>query len=210
MNSWIALADALIGVAQPDAPPVGHADEVVVRGRKPIVVVANVCPAPDPVRYRADRSPRVVDSYPAGGGVVAPGVIRVRVSFDAPMSCFSEVTTDGGERDPCQPDGTWELPARRSFFLQCRLDPSTAYLIRFRRSEGRGFVGLSGRSAEPYDLAFTTTGGPAVASLAQAAALDPGPPGSTGVSAYVTCLDAPIVQGHRDCQRTALQHPPGG
>ena len=208
MNSWIALAAALIGVAQPDAPPVGHADEVVVKARKTIVVVANVCPTPDPVRYPAERSPKVVDSYPAQGGAVAPGVIRVRVSFDAAMSCFSEVTTDGGERDPCQPDGTWELPARRSFFMQCRLEASTAYLIRFRRSEGRGFVGLSGRPAEPYDLAFTTTGGPPVAS--PPAALGPGPSGEAGVSAYVTCADAPSVQGHRDCQRTVLKHPPAG
>ena len=210
MSACIALAAALMGLAQPDAVPTGHADEVVVKARKAIVVTANVCPAPDPAHYPADRTPRVVDSYPAQGGLVPPGAIRVRVSFDAPMSCFSEVTTNGGEHDFCQPEGTWELPARRSFVMQCRLDPSTDYLIRFRRQEGQGFVGLSGRPAEPYDLAFRTTGGPAVASMAEAVALDPGPPGAAGVSAYITCANAPRVPGRRDCTRTVLEHPPGG
>ena len=212
MSPLTVFAAALAGLsaAQPDTPPSGHADEVVVKARKAIVVTANVCPAPDPIRYPADRAPQVVDSYPAENGVVAPGFVRVRVSFDAPMSCFSEVTTYGGETDPCQPDGTWELPARRSFVMQCRLEPTTSYQIRFRPAQGRGFVGLSGRAAEPYDLAFTTSGGAPVTSAAEAAALDPGPPGPAGVSAYVTCANTPNPNARHDCQRSAVTPPPGG
>ena len=210
MSLLIAFAAvAVLSGVQPDTPPVGHADEVVVKARKPIVVTATVCPAPDPARYPAETAPRVVDSYPEQGGVVAPGFVRVRVSFDAPMSCFSEVTADGGESDPCQPEGTWELPGRHSFVMQCRLEPSTDYRMRFRRSEGKGFVGMSGKPAEPYDLSFTTSAGPEVSSTAQSAALDPGPPGAAGVSAYVICADAPSAQGHRDCHRISLR-PPGG
>ncbi len=207
MSPLIAAAAALMGLVglQPEASPAAHADEVLVRARKAIVVVANVCPSPDPVRYPADRPPRVVNSYPLQDGVVAPGLVRVRVTFDAPMSCFSEVTADGGENDPCQPDGTWELPGRRSFVMTCRLEPSTGYRMRFRRVEGEGFVGLSGQPAEPYELAFTTSSGPAVTGWA--ATLDPGPPGSPPVSGYVTCANAPRSNGHRDCQRTALAHP---
>ncbi len=211
MSPMIAFAAALVALssAQPEAAPPARSDEVVVKARKPIVVVANVCPALDPGRYPADHPPRVVDSYPAQGVVVSPGMVRVRVTFDAPMSCFSEVTADGGERDPCQPDGTWELPGRRSFVMQCRLEPSTDYRMRFRRDEGRGFVGLSGRPAEPFDLAFTTATGPPVTSTDQAAALDPGPPGNTGVSAYVTCSNTPDPRRRHDCLRTVLVPPPG-
>ena len=213
MSSLIAFAIALGGLSgvQPEAtPPPARSDEVVVKARKAIVVVANVCPAPDPARYSANAPPRVVDSYPAQGGVAAPGFVRVRVTFDAPMSCFSEVTADGGESDPCQPEGTWELPGRRSFVMQCRLEPSTGYRLRFRRDEGRGFVGLSGRTAEPFDLAFTTSAGPPVTSAAEAARLDPGPPGVTGVTAYVTCASTPSPNRRHDCERTVLTPPPGG
>ncbi len=209
MSLLIAFAAvAALSGAQSETPPAGRADEVVVKARKAIVVTANVCPAPDPARYAADGPPQVVDSYPAQGSVIPPGFARVRVSFDAPMSCFSEVSTDGGESDPCQPDGTWELPGRRSFVMQCRLQPSIDYRMRFRRAEGKGFVGMSGKPAEPYDLTFTTSAGPSVTSMTQAVALDPGPPGAAGVSAYVVCADAPSAPGRRDCHRTSLR-PPG-
>ena len=92
--------------------------------------------------------------------------------------------------------------------MQCRLEPSTDYRMRFRRDEGRGFVGLSGRPAEPFDLTFTTTAGPPVTSAVQAAALDPGPPGASGISAYVTCADKAAPAGRRDCHRTVI-HLPG-
>ncbi len=209
MNLLIAFAAAAaLSGPPPETALDGHADEVVVKARKAIVVTANVCPAPDPARYPADSAPRVVDSYPAQGAVVPPGFVRVRVSFDAPMSCFSEVATDGGETDPCQPDGTWELPGRRSFVMQCQLQPSTDYRMRFRRTEGKGFIGMSGRPAEPYDLSFTTSAGLAVSSMTQALALDPGAPGAAGASAYVICADAPSAPGRRDCHRTSLR-PPG-
>ncbi len=209
MSLLIAFAAAaVLSGAQAATPPSGHADEVVVKARKAVVVTAYVCPPPDPARYPADRAPRVVDSYPAQGSVVAPGFVRVRVSFDAPMSCLSEVTTDGGETDPCQHDGTWELPARQSFIMQCRLEPSVEYHFRFGLAEGRRFVGMSGQSAGPYDLDFTSSAGPAVTSASQAAALDPGPPGAVGVFAYVICADAPAAPGRRDCHRTSLR-PPG-
>ncbi|WP_174299417.1 hypothetical protein [Caulobacter sp. S45] len=209
MSPFVAFAAALLALSgvQPDTAPASRADEVVVKARKTVVVVANVCPAPDPVRYRAEQSPRVLDSHPAQGGVTAPGFVRVRVSFDAPMSCFSEVTSDGGESDPCQPDGTWELPGRRSFVMQCRLEPSTDYRMRFRRAEGQGFVGLSGRPAEPFDLSFSTSSGPSVTSPEQAVSLDPGAPGERGVSAYVICGNRPSPAGRRDCQRTMLIPP---
>ena len=171
------------------------------------VTATSWCPGPAPVRHPAGRAPKVADSYPEPGGVVAPGYALIRVTFDAAMSCYSEVTVDGGDGDPCPPSGTWELPARRSWIMQCRLQPSTAYKISFRRSEGAGCVGLSGRPAEPYDLAFTTSAGPATPSPRAAQAADPGPPGQTRTAAYVTCADPRGAAVAQACQHQVFRQP---
>ena len=217
MTGWVALSAGLLilagpALAQPServAPPTGHADEIVVKARRPIVVVADTCPQPDPARHPSDQAPRVVDSYPTQGAVTAPGYVRVRVSFDQPMSCFSEVMVDGGQGDPCEPNGTWVLPERKSWMMSCRFQPGTELRIGFRRIDGQGFVGLSGRPATPFQLAFTTSDGPATPVPADAAARDPGPPDAVRrPTALVTCADtrrSPTVR--RDCRREAIAPP---
>ncbi len=223
MKAYLALfaATGLAGAAPPAVPPPpadpaipsAQVHDVVVTARRPThvsgvtVTATSWCPDPDPVRHPADRAPQVADSYPRPGEVIAPGYALVRVSFDAPMSCYSEVTVDGGDGDPCQPSGVWTLPARRSWTMQCRLDPSTSYKISFRRSEGRGFVGLSGRTAGPYELSFATSAGPPTPSLVAAQAADPGSSGETPAAAYVTCSDSG-ARIARDCQHQVVR-PPG-
>ena len=207
----LAVASALLaaGPALSQTPPVGRAGEIVVKARRPIVVVADTCPEPAPGRHPSERAPVVTDSYPAAGATVKPGYVRVRVSFDQPMSCYSEVMVDG-EGDPCQPDGTWALPERRSWMMTCRFQPRASYRISFRRIEGRGFVGLSGREAAPYELDVTTSDVPATTSVADAARLDPGPPDiGRRTTALVTCADTGHVPaGGRDCRREAATPPP--
>ena len=213
MMFWIALAAAsallAAGPASSQAPPAGRAGEVVVKARRPIVVFADTCPEPDPARHPAERAPVVTDSYPARGATVAPGHVRVRVSFDQPMSCYSEVMVDG-EGDPCEPDGTWALPERRSWMMTCRFKPRASYRISFRRIDGRGFVGLSGREAAPYVLDISTSDAPATASLADAARLDPGPPDAARrTTALVTCADTGrSPPTGRDCRRDVVGPPP--
>ena len=195
------------------APPTARVSDVVVTARRPahvstVTVTATAwCPTPDPVRHPSERAPRVADSYPEPGGVIPPGYALVRVSFDAPMSCYSEVIVDGGDGDPCQPSGTWELPGRRNWIMQCRLAPTTAYRISFRKAEGAGFVGLSGRTAEPYDLAFATSAGPANATPQAAQAADPGPPGQVRTAAYVTCEDPRGAAVAKLCQHQVFRTP---
>ena len=195
------------------APPATPVSGVVVIARRPThvgevtVTGTTWCPDPDPVRHPSARAPSVADSYPEPGGVIAPGYALVRVTFDAPMSCYSEVTVDGGDGDPCEASGTWELPDRRSWIMQCRLAPSTGYKISFRKSEGAGFVGLSGRTAEPYELAFRTSPGPATASPLAAQAADPGPPGQTRTAAYVTCADPGRAAVGHDCSHEVFRNP---
>ena len=198
------------------APPDATVSSVVVTARRPThvsgvtVVATNWCPEPNAARYPADRAPRVVDSYPEPGGAVPPGYALVRVSFDAPMSCYSEVTVEGGgDDDPCEPAGTWELPDRRSWIMQCRLQAGAHYRLDFRRSQGQGFVGLSGRTAEPFSLDFTTSQGPPTPSVQAAQLADPGPPGAARTAAYVTCADTKDAAAASRCQHQSFRRPPG-
>ena len=202
--------------ADPLPPPAASVSSVVVTARRPThvagvtVTATSWCPEPDPTRHPADHDPHVVDSYPKPGAEIAPGYAVVRVTFDAPMSCYSEVTVDGGgDADPCQPSGAWVLPDRRSWIMQCRLEPNAHYGIGFRRVDGRGFVGLSGRPAKPFELAFTTGDGPATASAEAALRADPGPPGATRAGAYVTCADNAPGTPAQPCRHQVFR-PPGG
>jgi hypothetical protein len=211
----LALATGAQTQAQAQTPPQPstRVQDVVVTARRPThlagvtVTATDWCPEPNPARYPADRAPRVLDSYPAQGGVVPPGYTLVRVSFDAPMSCYSEVSVDG-PGEPCEPDGTWELPARRSWKMMCRLEPGTEYRVRFKKQDGLGFVGLSGREAEPYELAFTTSQGPPTPTKTAAARLDPGPPGGRAASAYVTCADETAAARGGDCSHARFAAAP--
>ncbi len=215
MGPALLLLTGLLGAAAPPpAPPDTTVSTVVVTARKPtkvadVVVTATVwCPEPNPARYPADHAPRVVDSFPAQGGVVAPGITLVRVTFDAPMSCYSEVTVIGDAGDPCEPAGAWALPARRSWVMQCRLAPGAAYTLRFRKSDGAGFVGLSGREALPYDLAFTTSTAQPTPTAEAAQRADPGPPGEPSrTAAYVTCVDARGAVRGADCTHQVFKRP---
>ena len=200
--------------AQDGAPSTSVAT-VTVTARRPAkvapvtVTATDWCPRFNPARHPADRAPRVIDSYPAPGAVVAPGALLVRVSFNAPMSCYSEVTVEGGDdaADPCQPTGTWDLPDRRTWLMPCRLQAGATYRMRFRKVDGAGFVGLSGRPAEPFDLSFSTSTQAPTASLEAAQQADPGAPDADHVTAYVTCADQGLTAA-RGCRSRRL-HPPG-
>jgi hypothetical protein len=198
--AWRASAQTL---------PPGETREITVKARRPVVVTAVTCPAPDAGKHPTERDPAVVDSYPQPGAIVRPGYLRVRVSFDQPMSCFSEVMVDAGPGDPCEPEGTWALPERKSWTMTCRFAPETAVRIGFRRIDGEGFVGLSGRRATPYLLEFSTSGDAPTSSLQTATTADPGPPGQgRPTTALVTCEGQGSGAGvGRDCRRATVSPP---
>jgi hypothetical protein len=186
------------------APPTAVSGVTVV-ARKPTVVsgvtvvAAGWCPRPDATRYPTSHDPVVVDSSPAQNAALPPGPIFVRVSFDQAMSCDWEVSIEGGDDDPCAKAGAWALPGRRTFVTRCVLQPGTRYVFHFRKRDGYGFVGLSGRNAQPFDLAFDTTEGRPLA--ANAPNPDPHPQGGEPVKAYVTCLDQGRADENNACQK---------
>ena len=200
---------------QPQGPPVPVATVTVV-ARRPTtvsgvtVVAQGWCPRPDPTRYPADRDPAVTDSYPAQGATVPPGATSVRISFDSPMTCDWDVEIDDGIglKDPCAKAGAWVLPGRRTFLTQCVLLPRTRYVFRFRRSGGDGrsggggFVGLSGRQAQPFELAFVTSD--AKPRPTSAPSLDPRPTNGETAKAYVTCIDQGNNEGPGACERALI------
>lgn len=191
----------------PPTPPLpsNTLSGVTVTARKPTVVsgvtvvAAGWCPRPDATRYPADHDPAVVDSYPAANAALPPGPAFVRVTFDQAMSCDWEVAIEGGDDDPCAKAGAWALPGRKTFVTRCVLQPGTHYVFHFRKRDGYGFVGLSGRAAQPFDLAFDTTDARPLAP--NAANPDPHPQGGEAVKAYVTCLDQGHVGDNNACQR---------
>ncbi len=190
--------------AAPAAPPT-EVSGVTVVVRRPtkvsgVTVQARLCPEPSPQRYAVYTDPRVIDSFPAQGAVLAAGPVTVRITFDQPMSCYAELTIVGADEDPCDAAGTWSLPGRRTWTTRCRFVSGAHYLMRFARSDGPGFVGLSGRQAVPFLLRFQTAedGAPAAAP-----AVDPGPPAGPSVA----CTDAPAPHGGKECVRTPPPSP---
>lgn len=203
----LAVAQAPAAAPVPVGPPL-ETPSVVVTARRPVVVTGtDWCPEPKPARYPADHDPQVVDSFPRDGARLAPGFVQVRVTFDAPMSCYGEVTLQGGPQDPCEPEGVWVEPDRRSFLLRCRLARDARYTLRFARREGPGFVGLSGRAAQPFVLGFATTDAAPVAAPDLAARDDSGPPGARRATAYVACADRPAGAPGDDCRHQRLKPP---
>ncbi len=187
------------------AAPSSTVSGIIVTARKPTVVsgvtvvAAGWCPRPDATRYPTDHDPVVVDSYPAQNAAPPPGPAFVRVTFDQAMSCDWEVRIEGGDDDPCAKAGAWALPGRKTFVTRCVLTPGTRYVFHFRKREGYGFVGLSGRNAQPFDLAFETTDTRPLA--ANAPNPDPRPQGGEVVKAYVTCIDQGRADEANACQK---------
>ncbi|MGC1305124.1 MAG: hypothetical protein WA840_22375, partial [Caulobacteraceae bacterium] len=193
-----------------DAPPRPPASVsgVTVTARRPTtvtgvtVVAAGWCPRPDATRYPADHDPTVMDSYPSEGSILPPGAATVRVTFDAAMSCDWEVGIEGGDDDPCAKAGAWALPGRRTFLTRCTLAPKTHYVFHFRKRDGVGFVGLSGRPAAGFDLSFDTSD--ARPTPPNAPSADPRPLGGETVKAYVTCIDLDRDEEAGACQKALI------
>ncbi len=216
-----ALATSAVSTparAQPPSPPPASAPvpstevsgvTVVAHRATPltgVTVTASVCPEPNPERFANDPPPVIIDTYPAQGGVVAPGALVLRASFAAPMSCYWEVTSesDSGD-DPCQDVSEWGLPARTTWTMDCRLKPNAHYRFRFGKADGPGFVGRSGQSAPPFVLSFSTSNDPPTSpEAARRLSLDGGeePP----ASALVVCSAKPDKDG-ADCVRKPVGAP---
>lgn len=110
--------------------------------------------------------PKVIASYPAPGAAVAPGVLVLMLRFDHRMS---PAAWNYGA--PASLPGCLEKPRllkdERTFVLLC----TAGFEQRFSLSingDGKGFTDLASTPAEPYTLAFSTTGAEPVPSVADA------------------------------------------
>lgn len=138
-------------------------------------------------------APKLVSTFPAQGQTVRPGLLELRFTFDLPMACTGGVAVKVGASDPCghlqinkTPDGldTWRTERwlqtwdRRTMRFQCRVKPGKSYVVFINTIfPGDGpwpdFKGLSGRSAEPYELTFTASNGAPIQTQDEADNEDP-------------------------------------
>lgn len=103
------------------------------------------------------HAPTVVRTSPAAGATVAPGAITLSVTFDQPMmgGSFSYVQKSAETFPHCGFPA--ELSAdRRTFTLNCRLEPAHHYEIWFNSPPYMNFKNANGVPAEPHQLLFST------------------------------------------------------
>jgi hypothetical protein len=145
-----ALAACLLAgrvlAAPPEAarPPL-DLSKIPPKTVSPVTVV----PATDP--------PRIVDSFPAAGQVIAPGALVLRITFDQKMveDGFAFAAAPGGQMPKCLKTPRL-LNDEKTFVLLCTTAPDTAYSIVFNANRQGGFANLGGTPALSAGLAFGT------------------------------------------------------
>ena len=184
-SEWSCMAllaiGALVALAQPAAaaPPSPASNgntvsELLVTGSKTVAeltVTAKIaCLKPEAAPARADR-PRVVSSFPAKGGVVRPGLLVVRVTFDQPMACSGVFTAAPPLPNPC-PGITRDMLLsldRKTIRTLCLVEPDSQYGLWVTQDPTtHSFMGLAGLPSEPYRLNFATSSDAAVTSICDA------------------------------------------
>lgn len=109
-------------------------------------------------RPPADPHPHVVSTFPAEGGLIAPGPFTLRVTFDRPMQDGSMSYT----RSSPDTQVDCRFPAklsedRRTFTVQCSAAPGHRYEVWFNRAPYMNFrAATGGVSSIPYRLRFST------------------------------------------------------
>ena len=168
----LILGLALLGAWGGEAGAAPKPEDSTTLAELVITPEAKCLPARDGAR--AARRPRVVSTYPAKGAVVRPGRLVLRVTFDRPMTCSGFILQDPPAPSPCALYHQKMVLSfnRRTVRLVCDTAPSMGYAVRVGDWENEAFVSLDGGRAEPYDLAFTTSSEPVVATIAEALAQD--------------------------------------
>lgn len=107
-------------------------------------------PAPAP-----SKPPRVVATSPAVGAQVAAGKIVLKVTFDQPMAPgYSFIARNKASYPTCAPKPT-QSADRRSFTLDCVVEPGKAYWIGFNNARFQNFTSADGVAAAPAALSFS-------------------------------------------------------
>ena len=117
-------------------------------------------------------APKIVRIFPGEGQVVRPGLLVIRITFDRPMTCGGFLAALADVASPC--------PSRVQNFIQtfdhrtvrtlCLTRPGQAYGVLVGGDCDHPFVSLDNQQAQPLAVRFSTSDGPAVASVAEALA----------------------------------------
>jgi hypothetical protein len=156
-----------------------------------------------PSRDDSVPPPKIVDSFPANGAVLRPGLVVVRVTFDRPMSCEGFFFSDPLHSVACphhRQDMLLSLD-RRTIRTVCRLDAGRIYTLILNDAPANGperdarnvFESLTGSAASPYEVKFNTSSGEPVRTVREALLEDPRP----GVEGLGPAKNAPAAGAAR-------------
>ncbi|HTK36163.1 MAG TPA: Ig-like domain-containing protein [Caulobacteraceae bacterium] len=114
--------------------------------------------------------PTVVETFPAAGSTVDPGVTVLKVTFDQHMDpeAWRYAKGDAGAYPDCLAKPRL-LADGRTFVLLCTTLSDRAYSVLINQADAdTGFTGVGHRMATPFELNFTTAKGHPVSSLPEA------------------------------------------
>ena len=116
----------------------------------------------------APTLPKVVDTFPADGKTVAPGVLIVKVAFDQKMDPGGWDYGKGADAYPQCLDRPRLLPDEKTFVLLCTIPSKSKFSLTFDASGSGGFENLAGQRATMATLSFATDDSKSVATIADA------------------------------------------
>jgi hypothetical protein len=187
MATMIPFSLAAQQMSQPQArPPVG----VLRLPPRPATTVEEITVLPRAVCLPPKKDPdvpppKIVDSFPANGSNLRPGLVVIRVTFDRPMSCEGFIFSDPLLSMACPPRLQDMLLSfdRLTIRTVCRLQALSRFSLLLNQAPDNGpnrgarntFESLAGWPAPAYKIGFTTSNAPSVRTIREALLEDPRP-----------------------------------
>jgi hypothetical protein len=108
--------------------------------------------------HAPSAAPSVVQTNPASGAAVAPGPLKLSVTFDRAMrpGNFSFVQKDPATYPNCGRNVPAQSADGRTFTLQCTVQPGRSYEVWFNSPPYMNFKAVDGTPAVPFQLKFRT------------------------------------------------------
>ena len=116
----------------------------------------------------APTLPKVVDTFPAEGKTIAPGVLIVKVVFDQKMDPGGWDYGKGADAYPQCLDRPRLLPDEKTFVLLCTAPSKGKFSMTFDASGKGGFENLAGQKATMATLNFATDDSKSIPNIADA------------------------------------------
>ena len=121
-----------------------------------------------PVHFHPSLMHMSIDTFPADGKTVAPGVLIVKGTFDQKMNPDGWDYGKGSDAYPQCLDRPRLLPDEKTFVLLCTAPSKSKFSMTFDASGSGGFENLAGQKATMASLSFITDDGKSIASIADA------------------------------------------